>query len=309
VVVSLRSHAKLGAHLEGVIEWVAHSSDELQNCIRYACSMRAVHETAMNAQSSRSHAVFIVKVERPDENMAGTIYVADLAGHESEKTSKVTGEQFRELSFINTTLHFLRQVISALADKSSGRNKAAHVPYRNSKLTLLLEPGLEGKGRVSTIVTVTPAASGYDENLHSLRFATDLSDIRVKVAPQAMATKASLLAGAHDAIKKLKEELAQRHTTDSQLSQLQDELENARKMAQIFQASWDELNQKTMEHRSTIDARLGLSMEHISGEAKSPYLVNLSDDPSLSGAICYEIPPGFTLVGSDPALRSTRGWR
>merc|ERR1719163_1781628 len=114
--VEVHSHPKLGTFLSGQQELAATHPEELLEHLRYGASLRSVSATAMNAQSSRGHSIFTVKCEQEDSSFA-TLYIVDLAGHENEKTTKATGERLKELSFINTTLFHLREVISSLSEK------------------------------------------------------------------------------------------------------------------------------------------------------------------------------------------------
>jgi kinesin family protein C1 len=103
---------------------------------------RSTASTSQNSQSSRSHAVFIINVHGDNaddgQNIVGTMYLVDLAGSERLSKSQVSGETLKETQFINKSLSALGDVFGAIATKSS------HVPYRNSKLTYLLQSALSG---------------------------------------------------------------------------------------------------------------------------------------------------------------------
>lgn len=115
------------------------------------------------------------------DGFTGTLYIVDLAGHENEKKTRAKGDRLKELTFINSSLFHLRAVISKLAEKCRLKgNPNAIVPFRNSKLTLLLQDVLEGTGRCNTVVTVSPSVVNYEENLATLRFAQALTKIKAR---------------------------------------------------------------------------------------------------------------------------------
>eukprot|EP00913_Durusdinium_trenchii_P000072 g66.t1 len=121
----------------------------------------------MNNRSSRSHTIFSFKVEvrGTGHNSLSTMQVVDLAGRENEQTSECKDERFRELRFINRSLFELANCISALCD-----GNREHVPFRNSKLTMLLSDSLSSNSRTTLLATLTPSPTGFDENMLTCRF-------------------------------------------------------------------------------------------------------------------------------------------
>ena len=138
----------------------------------------------MNAHSSRSHAVYMVKIEKrvkyspeqleelekkgemPDQSMTkSTLYLVDLAGSERVKKSRASGNRLDEAKNINLALLALGNCIQALSDK-----KAKYIPFRDSKLTRLLEDSLGGNSKTSLIVTIGPSVGHLQESLSALQF-------------------------------------------------------------------------------------------------------------------------------------------
>jgi kinesin family protein C1 len=122
----------------------------------------------MNDQSSRSHYVLRLRIRRqePDgQTRESDLYLVDLAGSERVKESGVSGEQMAEAKAINKSLSSLGDVIAALA------SAAKHVPFRNSKLTHLMQNALSGSSKTLMFVNVSPHPRHYHETLSSLRFA------------------------------------------------------------------------------------------------------------------------------------------
>lgn len=135
-----------------------------------AARRRAVSRTAMNATSSRGHAVFQLALDG-----GAKLCVVDLAGRENERTTQCSGQALAELGFINKTLFHLTNVIQVLASPRS----TSRVPYRNSKLTMLLSEYLQS-ARTFLVATVGPAASGLEETVATLRTAKAVSRVTTR---------------------------------------------------------------------------------------------------------------------------------
>ena len=107
------------------------------------------------------------------------LHFVDLAGSERQKSTGAEGSRLKEATNINKSLTILGQVISALVDISSGKKR--HVPYRDSKLTLILKDSLGGNSRTFMIAAISAASSSYSETLSTLKFAERAKQIRNKV--------------------------------------------------------------------------------------------------------------------------------
>lgn len=149
------------------------SADKVETMLEEAQSNRSVAATKANERSSRSHSVFILKLVGENaatgERCEGTLNLVDLAGSERLKHSQAEGDRMRETQNINKSLSCLGDVIEALG-RGSG-----HVPYRNSKLTHLLQYSLGGNSKTLMFVMVSPLEQHLKETLTSLRFATKVS--------------------------------------------------------------------------------------------------------------------------------------
>ena len=146
------------------------SADKVEMMLRQAQNNRSVAATKANERSSRSHSIFILKLigenSATNERCEGTLNLVDLAGSERLKHSQAEGERMKETQNINKSLACLGDVIEALG-RGSG-----HIPYRNSKLTHLLQYSLGGNSKTLMFVMVSPLEAHLKETITSLRFAT-----------------------------------------------------------------------------------------------------------------------------------------
>ncbi|XP_058075660.1 kinesin-like protein KIN-14C [Magnolia sinica] len=141
---------------------------------------RAVGATALNERSSRSHSILTVHVRGVDLEtgtaLRGSLHLVDLAGSERVDRSEATGDRLREAQHINKSLSALGDVIFALAQKSP------HVPYRNSKLTQVLQSSLGGQAKTLMFVQLNPDVDSYSETISTLKFAERVSGVELGAA-------------------------------------------------------------------------------------------------------------------------------
>ncbi|KAL2169567.1 hypothetical protein VTG60DRAFT_5879 [Thermothelomyces hinnuleus] len=156
------------------------SPEKVEAMLKQAQSNRSVAATKANERSSRSHSVFILKLvgenSATNERCEGTLNLVDLAGSERLKHSQAEGDRMKETQNINKSLACLGDVIEAL-----GRG-SAHVPYRNSKLTHLLQYSLGGNSKTLMFVMVSPLEAHLKETITSLRFATKVHNTHIGTA-------------------------------------------------------------------------------------------------------------------------------
>eukprot|EP00929_Paragymnodinium_shiwhaense_P013683 TRINITY_DN121529_c0_g1_i1.p1 TRINITY_DN121529_c0_g1~~TRINITY_DN121529_c0_g1_i1.p1 ORF type:complete len:1116 (+),score=193.78 TRINITY_DN121529_c0_g1_i1:86-3433(+) len=156
-----------GFYVDGLLHKEVTSANEAQQLLRAGLRMRAAANTNLNQHSSRSHAIFTMglSVCVGGHEREQKLTLVDLAGSEKVNKSGSTGQMLEEAKKINASLSALSNVIDALAEKRP------HVPYRDSRLTRLLENSLGGDCRTTLLVTCSPCARQGPETISSLRFA------------------------------------------------------------------------------------------------------------------------------------------
>lgn len=162
-----KTHNGNGVLINGLTEVAVRSRDEVYNLLRRGADRRRTASTLMNMNSSRSHSVFTVSVlfrdncAKTEELLlkTGKLHLVDLAGSESIGRSGAVDKRAREAGNINQSLLTLGRVINALT------TNASHIPYRESKLTRILQDSLGGKTITTIIATVSPSSTNLEESV------------------------------------------------------------------------------------------------------------------------------------------------
>lgn len=180
--INIREDPKEGIKIVGLTERDVVSPLETVSCLELGNSCRTVASTAMNSQSSRSHAIFTISIDQrkigdKSSSFRSKLHLVDLAGSERQKKTKAEGDRLKEGININRGLLCLGNVISALGEENK---KGTFVPYRNSKLTRLLQDSLGGNSHTLMIACVSPADSNMEETLNTLRYADRARQIKNK---------------------------------------------------------------------------------------------------------------------------------
>uniref|UniRef100_A0A7N8Y4S3 Kinesin family member 21A n=1 Tax=Mastacembelus armatus TaxID=205130 RepID=A0A7N8Y4S3_9TELE len=195
--VKIHEDASGGIYTVGVTTRMVSSEAEMMQCLKLGALSRTTASTQMNVQSSRSHAIFTihlcqVRVCASDnvstlslrttseqyETLTAKFHFVDLAGSERLKRTGATGDRAKEGISINCGLLALGNVISALGDRSK---RASHVPYRDSKLTRLLQDSLGGNSQTVMIACISPSDRDFMETLNTLKYANRARNIKNKV--------------------------------------------------------------------------------------------------------------------------------
>ncbi|XP_054713374.1 kinesin-like protein KIF3A [Uloborus diversus] len=182
VRLEVKERPDIGVYVKNLTGVVVKNADDLDRIMTLGSKNRVVGATNMNLHSSRSHAIFSITVESCDEGFdgkehirAGKLHLVDLAGSERQSKTGSSGQRLVEATKINLSLSTLGNVISALVD-----GKSTHIPYRNSKLTRLLQDSLGGNSKTLMCANIGPAEYNYDESLSTLRYANRAKNIKNK---------------------------------------------------------------------------------------------------------------------------------
>ncbi|VDB83016.1 unnamed protein product [Peniophora sp. CBMAI 1063] len=166
-----------GVYVKNLSDYYVSSAQEVYEIMRQGGAARVVTSTNMNAESSRSHSIFLITIsQRNTETGAqktGNLYLVDLAGSEKVGKTGASGQTLEEAKKINKSLSALGMVINALTD-----GKAKHIPYRDSKLTRILQESLGGNSRTTLIINCSPASYNEAETLSTLRFGIRAKSIK-----------------------------------------------------------------------------------------------------------------------------------
>lgn len=177
--IVFNSETKLSSVADLTVEDV-ESEEQVQRLVNKSMKNRATAATKANERSSRSHSVFRLYIEGKNaatgQKLNGLLNLVDLAGSERLSQSKAEGDRLRETRNINKSLSALGDVIAALA------NREKHIPFRNSKLTHLLQDSLGGDCKTLMFVNVSHALESFNESLCSLRFASKVNSCHVGTA-------------------------------------------------------------------------------------------------------------------------------
>ncbi|ELT90430.1 hypothetical protein CAPTEDRAFT_154669 [Capitella teleta] len=178
--LEVKERPDVGVYVKDLSAFVVNNADDMDRIMTLGNKNRHTGATNMNEHSSRSHAIFTVTIECSDKGpdgrqrvRAGKLHLVDLAGSERQSKTGATGQRLKEATKINLSLSTLGNVISALVD-----GKSSHIPYRNSKLTRLLQDSLGGNSKTIMVANFGPADYNYDETVSTLRYANRAKNIQ-----------------------------------------------------------------------------------------------------------------------------------
>ncbi|XP_060843483.1 osmotic avoidance abnormal protein 3 isoform X2 [Rhopalosiphum padi] len=247
--LELKENPERGVYVHELSHHAVHDVIECQKLMEQGWRNRATGATMMNADSSRSHSIFTISVEMMSTSQdvdeiksikRGKLSLVDLAGSERQAKTGASGDRLREATKINLSLSALGNVISALVD-----GKAKHIPYRDSKLTRLLQDSLGGNTKTLMVACLSPADNNYDETLSTLRYANRAKNIynepHVNEDP-----KDTMLRQYQEQIKKLKE-LLEASTAQLPSSNGQNDISEKEKLRLEYQDEMIKLREKYQE--------------------------------------------------------------
>ena len=212
VNLNIREDSIKGIYVDGASERYVGCPNDVLALLELGSSNRAQAATNMNEHSSRSHSIFILTINQTNKkdcsSKIGKLYLVDLAGSEKISKTGATGHTLEEAKIINKSLTTLGRVINNLTD-----GKSTHVPYRESKLTRVLQESLGGNSKTCLIITCSPSIYNESESLSTLRFGERAKKIKNKPKINKEITVAEL----QKLVEKLKEDLKKANARITQL--------------------------------------------------------------------------------------------
>ncbi|XP_052123487.1 kinesin-like protein KIF14 isoform X3 [Frankliniella occidentalis] len=334
--LKVREHPQDGPYVVDLSVHGVESYSDIQGWLAVGNSQRATAATGMNEKSSRSHSIFSVILTQThphgdvELSRRSKINLVDLAGSERVSQTCASGDRLREGVSINRSLLTLGKVIAALAENAGGRRRG-FVPYRDSVLTWLLRESLGGNSSTTMLATVSPCSTHLEETLATLRYACQARTIvnRVHVNEDPSHRRIRQLLAEIAALREVHEDLERQQrlatplsrrtqspaatttpTAQQDVQELREKLRQTEEQLAMAQKSWTERLREAERCKSAevnLLRRRGVALA-LDGqqlrEQPCPFLVNLTPDPSLSGALLYLLPPGPVRVGRlDPAGR------
>jgi kinesin family member 5 len=221
---------KRGVYVKGLNEVYVGSIAEVYHVLEIGGQARAVAATNMNQESSRSHSIFVLEVAQKNTSTgsqrSGRLFLVDLAGSEKVGKTGASGQTLEEAKKINKSLSALGMVINALSD-----GKSSHIPYRDSKLTRILQESLGGNSRTTLIINCSPSSYNDAETVSTLRFGERAKTIKQKAKINEELSPAQLKA-------LLKKSQAQITTFEQYIQSLEGEVGTWRKGEQVPRDQW-----------------------------------------------------------------------
>lgn len=314
-LLKIREHPDAGIYVEGLSEVVVKNVKELRDLLDRGNKVRKIAETSMNMRSSRSHTCFTICIEQKvyegekTNRLTAKINLVDLAGSERVAKTGAVGERLKEGAYINKSLSCLGNVINALSKTTPctpGPHNEKYIPYRDSKLTRLLQESLGGNSLTAMIATVSPCVDSYYETVSTLKYANRAKNIRNEAkVNEDMNTK--IIRELRSEIKRLKTRLARRSKESSSLSSssnvdslyrknrvLQKEIENLHEKRSMLLDQYQVFHDEGKDGDENLEKELEdvgdrLSRAHAEAAAYGLFLNHQSDSKCLNAELEDEL--------------------
>eukprot|EP00929_Paragymnodinium_shiwhaense_P024576 TRINITY_DN15078_c0_g1_i1.p1 TRINITY_DN15078_c0_g1~~TRINITY_DN15078_c0_g1_i1.p1 ORF type:complete len:1061 (+),score=318.97 TRINITY_DN15078_c0_g1_i1:168-3350(+) len=303
--LEIRESKLLGIYIDGVVKRPVDTYPAIEAVIDEATSHRTVGSTLMNATSSRAHTVQTIEFKQVEQIMGkeqvkiSMVNLVDLAGSEKAGQTGASGDRLKEGCAINSSLTALGNVIEKLAERSSAKGKKKDqiiIPYRNSKLTRLLQNALGGSSKTIMICALSPASSNFDETLSTLRYADRAKKIKNNAAVNEN-PQDKLLRELREENEKLKQMMEQSQQGGGggealdagalkAMREKETEIQDMEAALQDMQKSFaDKLAEAK---RKDVDMELRKRGSVLgAGARNTPYIANLNEDSMLSAKITF----------------------
>ncbi|XP_030050522.1 kinesin-like protein KIF28P [Microcaecilia unicolor] len=298
--LKVRENQQQGFYVDGLKLVPCESYAQIERLMEQGVKIRTTASTSMNATSSRSHVVITIHFKQifleEDLTKQSSINLVDLAGSERQKVSGSEGDRLREGTCVNLSLTTLGNVISALAEAAMGK-KVVYIPYRDSVLTKLLQPALGGNSRTIMIAAISPADICYEETLSTLRYAERAKKIKNKAVVNTSPTQKlirDLKAENHKLLTRLAELRSSGKRVEKETKELHHLLTENELRIQAIEVTWEH---QLEEARKEWEQQYAAVTQERRMIQTFPYLMNVNEDPQLSGVLKHFIQNDSCEVG------------
>lgn len=312
----VRHSPKFGVYIQGLRDIPVFASEEVHKHLAVGMKSRTVAATCMNDQSSRSHCIFTLEVQSSsplegggERQLRARLHLVDLAGSERQSKAQTAGQRLKEGAMINKSLTTLAMVIHKLAEicdmkvkRKSTAGVLPHVPFRDSKLTAVLEDSISGNSKTIMMAAVSPAESNLEETASTLRFAERAKSVRTK-SMRNEESRQDIVAALRAECEQLRSHLASLEGASTQAPVLNGEVTGLEALIRHYGEDAEARLLVAQEHECRCTQALehnGLLLTEMStslglGES-TPQLVNISHDPSLQGCLVFFLRKGERAI-------------
>ncbi|CAJ1371811.1 unnamed protein product [Effrenium voratum] len=267
--LEIREGKGIGVYVKDLQEIVVDTSDKVLKLIDQGFEHRATAATQMNATSSRSHCLFIIKMhQKDDQNAANNNFskmnLVDLAGSERASRTGAQGDTLKEGANINKSLSALGNVINALSTMSGG-SKKVFIPYRNSKLTRVLQESLGGNALTTMMAALSPSKTNADESLSTLNYAKRAKTIKVNATKN---DEAEQIAKLEEEVEALRTKLSEQASGLADTSRYENQIAE---MEKFMKQTWEDKERQSLEHeeeRKRLEQEAQKNIERLNEERK-----------------------------------------
>jgi len=281
--LKIQEDPERGIIVNGLKEERVRNIEQVKKLLEIGQNNRHVGATNMNARSSRSHVIFRLCIESKQRNANENVLVSilnlvDLAGSERVAKTGAEGQRAKEGASINKSLLTLGLVINKLAetgDKGKSSSNAAHVPYRDSKLTRILQPALGGNSKTAIVCAMTPCSSHVEETSSTLRFATRAKNVTNQAKRNEVATATAAMIKKQAAeIARLEKKLSSSFSKSASTKKLEEELDQLKQDLSAKDEKIAELQSKLSSSSSSVEVVDESGSECVTNSNQAPIETN-----------------------------------
>lgn len=308
-LLNIRESPETGIYVDGLCELIVRDAADMLGFIEQGNAVRKVAATNMNEVSSRSHSCFTITIlqktivtgdgTEQETLVKAKLNLVDLAGSERAAKTGAQGQTLKEGANINMSLMALGNVINALSDSKGGARK--HIPYRDSKLTRLLQESLGGNAATVMVAAISPADDNYDETLSTLKYANRAKSIENKVLKNEDQQE-KMISELRDQIERLKQQLSAGSGVDS--AGMQETMQRLKDMEESQKNAWAEKEKLFLALEDERKRNLSSAMSSMMNDVKEQKVLKMKAIKKLTLERDSLGKAQKTLVGERDAIKT-----